>query len=65
VDHQILLSSIESIDMDENIEFKSTVLLCIFLKTLYFFGAKNGIILSGYFCAAKCSCLFPSSPSGR
>ena len=54
VDPQILLNSMKSIDFNENMGFKSTVFWCLFLKTWYFFGAKNGLILSGYFCTAKC-----------
>ena len=44
----------KSIDLNENMGFKSTVFWCLFLKTWCFSLAKNGIILSGYFCAAKC-----------
>ena len=62
IDPQILLSSMKSIDLNENIGFKSTVFWCLFLKTWCFSGAFYGIILSGYFYAAKCCCLFSSSP---
>ncbi len=51
---QILVNLIKLIDLNENIGFKPTVFWCLFLKTWCFSGAKNGIILSGYFCAAKC-----------
>jgi hypothetical protein len=44
----------KSIDLNENMGFKSTVFLSKLLKTWHFFGAKNGLILSGYFYAAKC-----------
>ena len=54
VEPQILVNSMKSIDFNENMGFKSTVFWCLFLKTWYFFGAKNGLILSGYFCTAKC-----------
>jgi hypothetical protein len=51
---QILLNSIKLVDLDEDIRFKSTVFLSKLLKTWHFFGAKNGLILSGYFYEAKC-----------
>jgi hypothetical protein len=51
---QILVNSMKSVDLNENMGFKSTVFWCLFLKTWCFSGAKNGIIFSGYFCAAKC-----------
>jgi hypothetical protein len=36
------------------VAFKSTGFLSVLLKTWYFFGAKNGLILSVYFYEAKC-----------